>query len=90
MEPAEASAQRIGEALRESDRALVSELLLPLHAAEVADLLESLPLSERELLWSHIEQDDRGEILAELEDVVREDIPTSNCYEALRDYSVKK
>ncbi len=48
------------------------DLLHALQPAEIADLLESLPQSERKLLWNYIELKDEGEVLLEVGDEVRE------------------
>jgi magnesium transporter len=42
-----------------------------LHPAEIALLLESLPLRERSVAWDHIDEEKQGEILVELNDEVR-------------------
>ena len=43
-----------------------------LHPAEVARLLESLPIAERAVLWELVDPDDEGDILVELNDEVRD------------------
>ncbi len=43
-----------------------------LHPAEIARLLESLPQSERALLWEMVAPDDEGDVLVELSDEVRD------------------
>lgn len=48
-------------------------LLNALKPAEIAHLLESLPLAEREILWGLIEEKD-GEVLVHLADDVRDDL----------------
>jgi len=45
-----------------------------LHAADLADLLESLPPDARELVWFHIPAQRRGEVLLELDDAVKENL----------------
>jgi len=42
-----------------------------LHPAEIARLLESLPLRERAIVWDLIDEQNQGEILVELNDEVR-------------------
>ena len=42
-----------------------------LHPAEIADLLESLPVPQRELVWELVEPEDEGDVLIELNDEVR-------------------
>ena len=43
-----------------------------LHPAEIARLLESLPLQERAVLWEMVSPDDEGDVLVELSDEVRD------------------
>jgi magnesium transporter len=43
-----------------------------LHPAEIARLLESLPLRERAVLWDMVAPDDEGDVLVEVSDVVRD------------------
>jgi len=43
-----------------------------LHPAEIAHLLESLPLRERAVLWDMVSSDDEGDVLVELSDEVRD------------------
>ncbi|MGD8498435.1 MAG: magnesium transporter [Chromatiales bacterium] len=46
--------------------------LRPLHAADIAELLEGLPGDERLLVWPHIPEPRRGDVLLELDDAVLE------------------
>lgn len=43
-----------------------------LHPAEIARLLESLPLQERAVLWEMVSAEDEGDVLVELSDEVRD------------------
>ncbi len=43
-----------------------------LHPAEIARLLESLPLRERAALWEMVDHDDEGDVLVEVNDEVRD------------------
>jgi magnesium transporter len=45
-----------------------------LRPAEIARLLESLPLQERTLLWEMVSADDEGDVLVELSDAVRDSL----------------
>ncbi len=45
-----------------------------LRPAEIARLLESLPLQERTLLWEMVSSDDEGDVLVELSDAVRDSL----------------
>jgi magnesium transporter len=42
-----------------------------LHPAEIASLLQSLPATQRKVLWQFIDPEMEGEVLAELEEPVR-------------------
>jgi magnesium transporter len=46
----------------------------PLHAADIAYLLEALPLEERSAVWDLVKADRDGEILLEVSDAVRESL----------------
>jgi magnesium transporter len=43
-----------------------------LHPAEIARLLESLPLRERAVLWEMVAPEDEGDVLVEVSDDVRD------------------
>jgi magnesium transporter len=45
-----------------------------LHAADIADILEALPLEERLLIWDLVRSERDGEILLEVSDSVRESL----------------
>jgi len=47
-------------------------LLNELHAADIADILESLPIDERLIVWDLIKSEHDGEILIEVSDAVRQ------------------
>ena len=49
-------------------------LMNALHPADIADLLESLPHSQRMLLWEIVNDDIEGEVLVEVGDEVRESL----------------
>ncbi|MDA9615014.1 magnesium transporter [Pseudomonadota bacterium] len=52
----------------------VKRMLGNMHASEIAHSLESLPPKERQLLWSMIEIEDEGEIIAELNDEIQQEL----------------
>jgi len=56
------------------DRAKLTELMEPLHAADIADLLEQINAFDRSRLIRLYDLEFDGEILSELEDSVREDV----------------
>lgn len=46
-------------------------LIADLHPAEIADLVESLPPGKRELIWELVDQEQRGEVLLEVNEELR-------------------
>lgn len=48
--------------------------LAKLHIADIADLLEALPLDERQLVWTHIDKTTAADVLMEVSDPVRENL----------------
>ena len=57
---------------RAGERAALQGLLDGLHPADVADVLEGLPLEDRLLVWGLVRADRDGEILLEVSDAVRD------------------
>jgi magnesium transporter len=63
----------LGESLiQEQNLSELQDLLDILHPADIAYILESLPLDERLLVWEMVKADRDGEILLETSDAVRE------------------
>lgn len=60
--------EKLGSGRLRSARMLVSSL----HPSEVARLLESLPPTERAVIWGMVGTDNEGDVLVELADVVRD------------------
>ena len=54
------------------DLAELQSLLDRLHPADVAHILEALPLEERLIIWDMVKAERDGEILLEVSDAVRE------------------
>jgi magnesium transporter len=63
--------RRLSDAVERESTEEVQELVENLHPADVALILESLPQSERDIVWSQITRERHGEVLAEAEDAVR-------------------
>lgn len=59
------------QAIQTDGMSTVHGLLKTLHPAEIADLLESLPRSQRLIVWSMVDHDQDGEILIEVGEEVR-------------------
>ncbi len=63
--------QVIGEALQTGTMQRARRILNALHPAEIANLLEALPHSQRSIVWNMLDHDDDGEILLNVGDEVR-------------------
>ena len=63
--------QAVNDALDSGVFARVRSLLQQLTPSEIADLIESSPPKARSLLWKLVEEQDKGEILEELTDDIR-------------------
>ncbi|MCW8847395.1 MAG: magnesium transporter [Sedimenticola sp.] len=50
------------------------KMLNALHPGEIAHLLESLPMAQREIIWELVNEDNGGEVLTLLADEVRDDL----------------
>jgi magnesium transporter len=59
------------EALKKGKNQHIWIMLSDLHPAEIAHILESLPSTERQLVWKLVNPDDEGEILLHVNDEVR-------------------
>jgi magnesium transporter len=63
--------QNLNKALETGAFQTMRQMILALHPAEIANLLESLPPAERQLVWGLVSKDDEGEVLLEVNDEVR-------------------
>ncbi|MFK7815514.1 MAG: magnesium transporter [Gammaproteobacteria bacterium] len=61
----------IGDALQSGTMQRARRVLNALHPAEIANLLEALPHSQRSIVWNMLDHDDDGEILLHVGDEVR-------------------
>jgi len=61
----------IGDALQSGTMQRARRILNALHPAEIANLLEALPHSQRGIVWNMLDHDDDGEILLHVGDEVR-------------------
>jgi len=59
------------DALAQNEHDTLRTVLLDLHPAETAQILESLPSGQRDVLWDQIHESAHADVLAEAEDVVR-------------------
>jgi magnesium transporter len=58
--------------LTKQHQARIQERFSNLHPADIAFILESLPLDQRQIVWDSIKADHDGQILLEVSDAVRE------------------
>lgn len=65
------------------------EKFAPLHPADIAFILESLPLDQRQEVWNAIKQDDDGQVLLEVSDAVRQTLILNMAAEELADVASK-
>lgn len=62
------------DAVDVGDQVTLTELMEPLHAADIADLLEQIGSAEREQLIRLYDREFDGEILSELDESIREEV----------------
>lgn len=63
--------QRLGALMREGTLVQVGKMLNGLHPTEIAQLLESLPQEQREVIWELIDAEHEGDVLLYVNDEVR-------------------
>ncbi len=63
--------ERLRQALESGRQSPVRRILHSLHPAEIGLLIESMPHGEREIVWSLVSDDDRGEVLLHLNEELR-------------------
>ncbi len=74
MDPQRARSEQsdsLHEALDSGTTAQVRDLVRDLHPAEIADLLEALPPTQRKIVWELIDTEEEGEVLVALNEEVR-------------------
>jgi magnesium transporter len=65
---------QVKEALDAGDDARVAQLLEPLHDADIADIVQNLSPDHRRTIVGIIRLDERPDVLAELDEAVRDDV----------------
>ena len=61
----------LSQALTSGTRKHLQRIISAMHPAEIANLLESLPLAQRELVWDLVDKEVDGEVLVNLAEEVR-------------------
>jgi len=64
--------QTISTALEQSNSSAIAEILNQIDVAQIADVLDSTPSAQRDLIWPHVFQNNLGAVLLETSDEVRE------------------
>ncbi|MFZ2726278.1 MAG: magnesium transporter [Methylococcaceae bacterium] len=75
--------------LHKQQQARLREKFEPLHRADIAFILESLPLDQRQQVWDAIKQDDDGQVLLEVSDAVRQTLISGMAAEELASVASK-
>ena len=75
----------IDKLLHKRHLAELREKLSSLHPADIAYILEALPIEQRLLVWDQVKAERDGEILIEVSDAVRESLIATMSREELRD-----
>jgi len=92
IEKTESQLKALSEALETGTMQHARRMLNELRPAEIADLLESLPYTERNLLWDLVSPDKEGVVLLEVGDEVRatliRDMPLEDLVNATEDMAV--
>ena len=92
VERTESQLKALSAALETGTMQHARRMLNELNPAEIADLLESLPYTERNLLWDLVHTDKEGEVLLEVGDEVRatliRDMPLENLVNAIEDLDI--
>ncbi|MGB1558317.1 MAG: magnesium transporter, partial [Oceanococcaceae bacterium] len=63
--------ENLREAIESGRQSPVRRILASLNPAEIASLIESLPVGEREIIWTLVDPDDVGEVLLHLGEELR-------------------
>ncbi len=64
--------EQVFQAIEEQDFQALKDITAAMHAAELSDLLESLPPKERSVLWEHTPDQLDADVLSEVQEEVRD------------------
>ena len=64
--------EKVFQAIEDKDYQALKDITASMHAAELSDLLESLPPRERSILWEHTPDQLDADVLAEVQEEVRD------------------
>jgi len=82
--PREARLEPVNPALHKQHLIELRRKLDSLHPADIAYILEALPIEQRSLVWDMVKSDRDGEILIEVSDAVRESLIATMSRDELR------
>ena len=63
---------RLRDAIKIGDSDLVSEQIIDLHPADIAEILDEINFKEAKYIYQHLEEEKAADVLVELEEDVRE------------------
>ena len=66
--------REVAYALESGRPEIAEQLIEPLHASDIASLVEQLPADQREPLMAELDPEVAGDVLAEIEEAVRDDL----------------
>ncbi len=66
--------EKVSEQIHKKDTVRLEVLINDLHIADVAEILQEIPISDAQLLYQFISEKKSAEILLELDDDLREDL----------------
>ena len=72
--PSRALLDQIRDAIDDEDPAKLNELLEPMHAADIADVIENLSAARRRIFMSLWSGEIDGDILSEIDESIRDEI----------------
>jgi len=73
-DPSEEHLDRLIEAIDAADRPAIRKVFADLHPADIGHMIESLTPEQRDLAWTEIDTDAKGEVLVEVSEGVQADL----------------
>jgi len=73
-DPRQEHLDRLIDAIEGQDRPAIREVFADLHPADIGHLIESLTPEQRDLAWTEIDSDAKGEVLVEVSEGVQADL----------------
>ena len=64
--------ENLTDALARNDGAWIDEHVVPLHYADIAEIMDQLDSAEAKVMFTHLDEETQGDVLMELEEDVRD------------------